>query len=151
MKRLTALLISLWLGMHIGFFAASPVLFNQLDKADAGRIAGILFYIANWAGLAAWGLAWLVCRDHRGGWGNPFLDRRKPPRRMMGAVWLLLALSQFALNPAIAALKAGQSHFLVNWFGGSFGSWHGASYIVYLITGLMGLVLCLRLLRLAND
>ncbi|MDO5356406.1 MAG: DUF4149 domain-containing protein [Conchiformibius sp.] len=147
MKRLSALLISLWLGMQIGFFAASLVLFNQLDKTDAGRIAGILFQIANLTGLAAWCLVWLVCRGN-GAWGNPFWQERQPPRRWIALMIVLLAVSQFLLNPVIAALKAGGRHFLTDWFGGTFGTWHGASYMLYLVISLLGLILSIRLLRL---
>ena len=147
MKRLSALLISLWLGMQIGFFAASLVLFNQLDKTDAGRIAGILFQIANLTGLAAWCLVWVLCRGNNA-WGNPFWQQRQPPRRWIALMIVLLAVSQFLLNPVIAALKSGQGHFLVSWFGGGFGIWHGMSYMLYLLIGIIGLGLAVRLLRL---
>ena len=146
MKRFTALLISLWLGMQLGFFAASAVLFNQLDKADAGRIAGILFHIANLTGLLAWGAAFWVCRANRD-WGSSFSENR-PTRRWIALLLALLALSQFLLNPAIHALKTGESHFLVRLVGGSFGTWHGSSYMVSLLMSIIGLGLCIRLLRL---
>lgn len=153
MKRLTALLISLWLGMHIGFLTASVVLFNQLEPNTklAGHLAGILFHIVNWTGLLAWTCALLACRSQNAWGGNLFMPQRRPPRRAVSLMLALLVVNQFVLFPAIAALKAGKSHFLVNLFGGGFGAWHGVSYMVYLLMALLGLVLCIRLLRLQTD
>lgn len=144
MKRLTALLTALWLGMQTGFYAASLVLFNQLDKETAGHIAGILFNIANWVGLVAWILAWLMCRNSQPSWHD---NGTNPAKRWIGLLLFLLALTQFFINPAIHALKVGQEHFLVTIFGGTFGAWHGTSYILYMIISVIGLGLCIHLLR----
>ncbi|UOP04456.2 DUF4149 domain-containing protein [Conchiformibius kuhniae] len=144
MKRLSALAVALWLGMQIGFYAASLVLFNQLDKTEAGRIAGILFHIANWTGLAAWSTAWLTCRHTL-----PLRhEKGRFTRRWIALLLTLLAFAEWVVNPVIHALKHGQSHWLPNLLGGGFGAWHGTSYILYLIISLMGLGLGIRLLRL---
>ncbi|RRD89351.1 DUF4149 domain-containing protein [Conchiformibius steedae] len=147
MKRLSALLIALWLGMQIGFLAASLVLFNQLLKEDAGRIAGILFHITNLMGLVTWAVAWLACRPSVPSWGDGRYQGRGR-RRMMVLMLALLATAEFVINPVIHALKHGQSHVLSNLIGGGFGAWHGTSYILYLMISFLGLILAFLLLRL---
>lgn len=149
MKRLSAVWIALWLGMQIGFYAASLVLFNQLPKEDAGRIAGILFHIANLTGLAAWAAAWLACRPSVPSWGDGRYQGRGR-RRLIVLMLALLATAEFVINPVIHALKHGQSHVLSNLIGGGFGAWHGTSYVLHLIISLLGLILAFLLLRLES-
>lgn len=149
MKRLTALLISLWLGMQIGFgYVVAPILFNVLEKEVAGKIAGMLFHISNGLGLLAWALAFLVCRNKSA--YSSWDDRPSGghTRKWIVLLIALLATNEFLFAPVIAALKAGETHFLVTWFGGTFGKWHGTSSVLHLVEGLIGFGLCIKLLRL---
>ena len=69
MRRFTALLISVWLGLHIGFgFIAAPVAFNSLHQLANGRqmagdIAGMLFHCADLFGIVAWLFAAVITRQ----------------------------------------------------------------------------------------
>lgn len=55
-RKISRYVATLWLGMQImaGYIAA-PVLFKMLPKMQAGEIAGVLFDILSWSGLAVWG------------------------------------------------------------------------------------------------
>lgn len=146
MKRLAALMLALWLGTQVGVFIAAVVLFEQLPKVDAGRIAGILFHIPNSIGLVIWLLLWWMCRQRLG--VSVYEYSLKVVRRWIVLLYIMLLVSEFIFNPVIAALKAHKSHFLVDLLGGSFGMWHGVSYIWFLLMSVVGLGLCIRLLKL---
>ncbi len=55
-RKISLYAATLWLGMQImaGYIVA-PVLFKMLPKMQAGEIAGVLFDILSWSGLAVWG------------------------------------------------------------------------------------------------
>lgn len=146
MKRLAALCVGIWLGVQVGFgYVVAPILFAQLDKQVAGQVAGQLFHVSHYLGLLVWGLAWLVLR-RRSAWalgrGNQCLNR------FILILLGLLAVSEFLITPTIAALKAGETTWLVNWFGGTFSVWHGVSSVFYLLQTLLGLGLVVKLLKL---
>lgn len=146
MKRLTALLISLWLGMQIGFgYVAAPILFNVLDNVSAGKVAGMLFHVSNGLGLLAWIFAFFSCKPNHYGWGNTGGGHT---RKWIVLLIILLATNEFLFAPVIAALKTNQTHLLVTWLGGSFGKWHGISSVLHLVEGVLGLGLCIKLLRI---
>ena len=66
MNRLTALLTGVWLGMQImAGYVAGPILFEQIGRQAAGNIAGTLFAVNNWFGMAAWLLAWFAVGTRR--------------------------------------------------------------------------------------
>ncbi len=137
LERLAGLLAGVWLGaqLTVGYVVA-PVLFGHLPKAEAGDIAGVLFYVVTYIGLAAWLLVWA--------------GRRKTGGRATAAVKLLLVLlllNQFAVTPVIQALKTDSSNWLLSLAGGSFGVWHGISSLIYLLCSLLGVALVWRLNR----
>ncbi len=149
MKKLAALLLALWLGMHIGFgYIAAPVLFSNLHDLSnghllAGRIAGTLFHTVNLLGLAAWSLVWWSYRcDNRVGF------RQSRVTRWALAVLVLTAANEFLVTPVIEALKNGRSNWLQTWLGGGFSTWHGVSSAFYLAAALIGGGLCVLLLHL---
>ncbi|XXQ67624.1 DUF4149 domain-containing protein [Neisseriaceae bacterium B1] len=144
MGRVIALLTSVWLGMHIGFgYIAAPVLFKNLERLQAGNMAGTLFHWANWVGLVAWALAFVLCRQDRA------RSRYRPVNTHRGVLflWLLLAINEFLMTPVIEALKTNQKNWLHDLIGGSFGMWHGMSSVIHLLAAITGLVLCLMVLR----
>lgn len=149
MHRLTALLTSIWLGLHLGFgYIAAPVLFHRLvsvhgmDKVQVGSIAGTLFHWSNWLGLIAWACAYVVMKQDA--------KRSYKPSKMPLVVillWVLLAANEFLFSSVITALSNNQSHWLSNLIGGGRGVWHGSSSMVHLVVAFLGLILCAIMLR----
>lgn len=149
MRRLAALLAAIWLGMHLGFgYIAAPILFRQFGLTSEGRmlagdLAGELFHWVNNWGLVTWFiLFWIVRRDFRQNYRRNYLPF------WVGTLWIFLMVNEWLLTPVIEVLKTGQENWLHNLIGGRFGLWHGIASIVYLLAALIGLGLCIRLLRL---
>ena len=130
-------LLTLWVGgmWAVGYLAA-PVLFYTLsDRILAGTLAGRMFSIINYIGLAA-GL-WLLLS----GW----LRRRSGawPTWQLGALACMLvciAIIQFGLQPVMAELRA-QAAAAHGVLPPRFGQLHGLSSALYLVASLLGLVL----------
>ena len=120
----------------IGYIVA-PVLFSSLgDRQLAGMVAGKLFALIGWIGLgsAAYLLLFLLVR--RGG------------QIFKGAVFwlvlsmaLLVAASQFGIQPLMAQLKADAlpREVMASVLRDRFAAWHGISSILYLVQSLLGL------------
>lgn len=141
-----ACLPGIWLGAQaaIGYLAV-PVLFAQMPKEEAGRIAGLLFAPLNVLALVCLGI-FLVAecgRLRRAAWRN-------------GACWLavvliVLTLTQhFGLHPMMAELKqqaaaeGGITHSAALY--PMFARLHGISSALFLLQSLLGLALCVRIL-----
>ena len=151
MRRITALLISLWLGFHLSVgCVVAPLVSNQLNTSDNGKaladtLSGSLFHIANLFTLAVWLIVYFTARsDNR----MAYHKSRTP----FWAITLLVftAINEWLITPVVAALRANQTNWLHNIIGGHVGTWNGISYIVYLLCSLVGLALAIQLLRLAN-
>ncbi len=132
--------VTAWVGglWAIGYIAA-PVLFWKLaDKQMAGNLAGELFIIMAWVGMAC-GLYLLIHRlAYQGG------AALKQAFFWTTLVMLLLTLgSYFGIQPIMVQLKAEAWPRAVmhSVFRDRFVRWHGISSIVYLIESLLGLVL----------
>ena len=69
MRRITALLISLWLGFHLSVgCVVAPLVSNQLNTSDNGKaladtLSGSLFHIANLFTLAVWLIVYFTARS----------------------------------------------------------------------------------------
>lgn len=135
--------IAVWVGglLAIGYIAV-PVLFrHQPDRVLAGELAGAMFAIMAWLGiaLAIYLLAYLLVRHGRGAVGQwPFR-----------LVLLMLALTlggYFGVQPQIVAIKqdvvraAGQADVLAG-LQVRFAVWHGVASVLYLVETLCGLAL----------
>jgi len=126
------LLLTLWVGglWAIGYMVA-PALFASLeDRALAGTLAGVMFNIIAWVGLACGSLLLLF---------NQLQHQQK--RLNLRAVVLLLMLGltatgQFVLTPKVAALRI---EGLVD--SEAFATLHGVAAVAYLLVSLLGLVL----------
>lgn len=129
--------ITLWVGglWAVGYMAA-PVLFASLgDRQLAGLVAGKLFALIGWVGLAsaAWLVVFLISR-----WGAQVFRR--------GVFWLvvvmvlLTAASQFGIQPLMAQLKldAMPREVMESVLRDRFATWHGVSSILYLVQSMLG-------------
>ncbi len=132
--------LTLWIGglWAIGYLVA-PTLFSTLaDRQLAGMLAGKLFVLISWVGMAcaAYLLIFIVLRT-----GSAALKR--------GVFWLILlmlaltAVSLFGIQPLLAQLKAEAlpREVMEGLLRDRFVAWHGISSILYLIQSLLGLVL----------
>lgn len=142
MRRLAEALyliaIALWVGglWAIGYIAA-PVLFSSLgDRQLAGMVAGKLFALIGWVGLA--------CAVYL----TVFAVTRSGTRFFRSAIfWLVLlmglltAASQFGIQPLMAQLKADAlpREVMESVLRDRFAAWHGISSILYLVQSLLGL------------
>ncbi|HYO28279.1 MAG TPA: DUF4149 domain-containing protein [Azonexus sp.] len=130
--------ITLWVGglWAIGYIAA-PVLFSSLgDRQLAGLVAGKLFSLIGWIGLGS--ATYLLL----------FLLVRQGGQVFKGAVFwlvlsmaLLVAASQFGIQPLMAQLKADAlpREVMASVLRDRFAAWHGISSILYLVQSLLGL------------
>ncbi len=140
--KLALVAITLWVGglWAIGYLAA-PVLFSTLaDKTMAGMLAGKMFTIIAYVGMAC-GFYLLI---HRlAAFGSAALKQ--------GFFWaallmLLLAVAaHFGIQPILEGLKeqALPKEVMESMFRDRFARWHGISSIVYLVQSVLGLVLVL--------
>jgi hypothetical protein len=136
-------MLVLWIGgiWAIGYVAA-PVLFASLgDKQLAGMLAGKLFEVMAWIGIASatYLLIYRIARD-----GGSALKTL-----FFWAVVLMLALiliGLFGIQPIMQSLKdqAMPHAVMQSVFADRFARWHGVSSILYLIQSAVGLVLVWR-------
>jgi hypothetical protein len=133
----------LWIGgmWAIGYIAA-PVLFSSLgDKQLAGMLAGKLFEVMAWVGIASavYLLVYRIARD-----GGSTL---KTLFFWAVALMLLLTLaSHFWVQPIMQGLKnqAMPHAVMQSVFADRFARWPGVSSILYLIQSALGLLLVWR-------
>lgn len=142
---LPACLPALWLGAQLAIgYLAVPVLFAQMPKEEAGRIAGLLFAPLNVLALVCLGI-FLVAecgRLRRAAWRNGAC--------WLAAVLIVLTLTQhFGLHPMMAELKqqaaaeGGITHSAALY--PMFARLHGISSALFLLQSLLGLVLCVTI------
>lgn len=138
---MTAWVGGLW---AVGYLAV-PVLFHaQPDRQLAGILAGQMFTVLGYLGLAcgAYLLAWRIAVAGRAA-------LRETAFRLVAAMLLLTLASQFGIQPLMADLKAQALPLEVmqSAWADRFKMWHGVSSIAYLIQSLMGAVLAVKLTR----
>ena len=130
--------LTLWVGgmWAIGYMVA-PVLFaNLADRQLAGMLAGKLFSLIAWIGLAS--AAYLLVF---------FIARAGLRAFKSGLFWLILlmaalaAVSQFGIQPLMAQLKADAlpREVMESVLRDRFATWHGISSILYLVQSMLGL------------
>lgn len=140
---LAGTMLVLWIGgiWAIGYVAA-PVLFASLgDKQLAGMLAGKLFEVMAWIGIAAaiYLLIYRIARDGAAALKTLFF--------WAVAVMLLLTLAGlFGIQPLMQSLKdqAMPHAVMQSVFADRFKRWHGVSSILYLIQNALGLLLIWR-------
>ena len=140
---LAKIAVTLWVGglWAIGYIAA-PVLFTKLaDKQLAGNLAGGMFTVIAYVGMAC-GLYLLVHRLMQFGGGA-----LKQAFFWAALVMLLITLGiHFGIQPIMESLKeqAMPKAVMQSMFSDRFARWHGISSIVYLVQSLLGLILLFK-------
>lgn len=140
---LAGTVLVLWIGgiWAIGYIAA-PVLFASLgDKQLAGLLAGKLFGVIAWVGIASavYLLLYRFVRDGASALKTLFF--------WIIVVMLALTLAgHFGIQPILQGLKdqAMPQAVMQSVFSDRFQRWHGVSSIVYLIESVLGLILVWR-------
>lgn len=139
---LASIAVTFWVGglWAIGF--AAWILFNNLpDKQLAGMLAGKLFTLIAYVGIAS-GFYLLFFRLSRAG-----ASAMKQAFFWATLGMLLLTLAgHFGIQPILASLKAQAmpKEVMESIFRDRFQAWHGVSSIMYLAEALLGLVLVLK-------
>ncbi len=141
-ESLYSLAITLWVGglWAIGFIAA-PSLFDSLkDRVLAGELAGNLFGLIAWVGMAcaAYLLGYLALR-------------RRGALFKSGVFWLVLGMLalalavHFGIQPILAQLKAEAwpRSIMESAVKGRFVAWHGVATGLYVLQSLLGVALVL--------
>ena len=129
--------VALWAGglLAIGYLAA-PVLFSQLaDRSMAGTVAGAMFSVMAWVGLAC-GTYLLLFVIAGKGW-------RAVQSSVFWIVLLMLAVTaagHFGVQPILAQLKADAlpRQVMESALRDRFSTWHGVSSVLYLVQSLLG-------------
>lgn len=142
MYRLNLIVITLWVGALWMTGLSAYVLFDTLqDKQLAGSLAGRLFTIVSYIGMAS-ALYLLIQRliDY----GTSAL---KQSFFWAVLVMLLLVLAgHFGIQPLLAQLKADAmpADVMHSVFASRFKNWHGVASVAYLAECLLGFVLVLK-------
>ncbi len=144
MKKLAGVLAGAWLGLQLGVgYLVAPVLFQNLERTQAGELAGVLFTVTAYIGLAVWLLVYFTGRtEEKRAYARPYTGK------WVLLLLVLLAANQFLVTPVIEAHKMGTANWLLTLLGGSFGRWHGVSTIIYMVCSVLGLGLVFRLVRM---
>ncbi len=141
-EALYSIAIALWVGglWAIGGIAAPTLFYRLADRALAGSIAGAMFDLMAWSGMACavYLLLFLIARRGPGVWKS-------------GVFWLVLMMlaltlaGHFGIGPIIARLRveALPRQVLESTLRDRFAAWHGVSSGLYLIESLLGLALVL--------
>jgi MFS family permease len=143
---LQSIMATLWVGgmWAIGYVVA-PVLFSRLgDRALAGLVAGKLFSLIAWIGIAS-AVYLLVFRTVR--YGSAVFKQ--------GVFWIVLLMlalvcaGEFGIQPIMAALKAEAlpKQVMESVLRDRFSAWHGVSSVLYIIQSLLGATLIVLLGR----
>jgi hypothetical protein len=133
--------LTLWVGglWAIGYLVA-PTLFAALssDRQTAGMLAGKLFELMGWVGLAcaSYLLLFMLLRSGT-------IAMRRWNFWLLLLMLLLTAVSLFGLQPLLAQLKADAlpREVMESVLRNRFAIWHGVSSILYLVQSVLGLLL----------
>jgi hypothetical protein len=128
---------ALWAGSlwTIGFVVA-PALFRMLERRQAGDVAGQLFMIEAWIGVAC-AVALVATRDRA----------QESQRAVIALVLAMLAcivVGYFGVQPIMSSLRAQPPGADAAWWQ-SFGLWHAVSTAFYAVESVLALVLVVRL------
>ncbi|MES2554001.1 MAG: DUF4149 domain-containing protein [Pseudomonadota bacterium] len=141
--KLALIVITLWVGAlwAIGYLAAPTLFYTLDDKQTAGMLAGKMFELVAYVGIAS---AFYLLLHRLIRFGTPALKQ--------GFFWsvlimlLLVLAGHFGIQPMMAELKAEAmpADVMQSVFANRFKTWHGVASIAYLIESLLGLVLVIK-------
>jgi len=144
--KLALISMTLWVGAlwAIGYIAAPTLFYHLPDRQLAGSLAGQMFTLVAYIGMAC-GAYLLLNRVTKFG-GQAFKQ---------GFFWLVLLMllltlaGHFGIAPIIAQLKADAlpADVMHSVFADRFATWHGVASIAYAIQSLLGLLLVIRASR----
>ena len=142
LSRLNLIVVTLWVGALWTTGLTAYVLFDTLqDKQLAGSLAGKLFTIVSYIGMAS---AFYLLVQRLLDYGTGALKQ--------GFFWavfvmlLLILAGHFGIQPILAQLKADAmpADVMHSIFAQRFGKWHGIASVAYLVECLLGFVLVLK-------
>lgn len=140
---LASLTLVIWVGSMLALGAiAAPILFSALDdKQLAGMLAGKMFTVGAWVGIAAgvYLLLYRLIRDGAAALKSLFFW-------LVLFMWLLTLAGHFGIQPILQNLKDQALPLAVmqSVFADRFAQWHGISRILWIIQALLGVVLVWR-------
>ena len=140
--RLNLIVITLWVGALWMTGLTAYVLFDTLqDKQLAGSLAGKLFNIVSYVGLAS---AFYLLIQRLLDYGTGALKQS-----YFWAIFLMLLLilaGHFGIQPILAQLKidALANNVTQSVFADRFKTWHGVASVAYLLQCLLGFVVVLK-------
>jgi hypothetical protein len=142
LERLRRVLPGVWLGLLLAIAGiAAPLLFSQLDRAVAGRVAARLFAVeAQVALVLSVGLG-LLERARAAHGPGPRVSAEL--LLCLGALFCTV-LGHYALQPMMEAARAGQGRW-------SFGALHGASALMLGLKALLVAALAWRAARTQRE
>ena len=137
---LQSITVTLWVGGQwaIGFIVA-PLLFARLpDRALAGMLAGKLFTIVAFIGIAcaAYQLLYRLMRFGAAGFRQGFFW-------VVLLMLLLILVGEFGVQPILESLKAQAlpKEVMASVFRERFDTWHGVASVLYVIESVLGIAL----------
>lgn len=140
--RLSLIIMTLWAGALWMTGISAYVLFDSLqDKQMAGMLAGKLFTVVSYIGMAS-GFYLLIQRLVQDG-----TAALKQAFFWSVFVMLLLVLAgHFGIQPILESLKsqALPADVMQSVFADRFRNWHGVASVAYLIESLLALVMVLK-------
>jgi Domain of unknown function (DUF4149) len=141
-KNLSLVVIALWVGALWMTGLSAYVLFDTLqDKQLAGKLAGKLFELVSYIGMAS---AFYLLIQRLLEYGTGALKQS-----YFWAVFFMLLLvlaGHFGIQPLLAQLKtdALPNDVMHSVFANRFSAWHGVASVAYLVECALGLVLVLK-------
>lgn len=140
--QLSPLLVTLWVGALWMTGITAYVLFQQVaDRQLAGQIAGKLFTLVSYIGLAS-GACLMLSKIATDG----FVAFKQSVFWLVVLMWVLVCIGQFGIQPLLAQLKASAlpNDVMQSVFASRFKHWHGIASIAYVIECILGIWLVLK-------
>ena len=139
-EAIYAIALTLWIGglWAVGYLVAPTLFYTLADRALAGMVAGKLFTLIAYVGIAC-AVYLLLYRLVRFG-GASF----KHAIFWIVLVLLMLTLAgEFGVQPILAGLKdqALPKGVMESVFRDRFAAWHGVASVLYLIQSVLGILL----------
>ncbi len=142
LSRLNLIVITLWVGALWTTGLTAYVLFDTLqDKLLAGNLAGKLFTLVSYVGMAS---AFYLLIQRLLDYGTGAL--KQSFFWAVFAMLLLVLAGHFGIQPLLAQLKtdALPNDVMQSVFADRFRNWHGIASVAYLLECLLGFVLVLK-------